>query len=266
MDARPFVLLADATIGALSSKLGAAVSAWSGDWGLDPSTLSVHCARAWERPASALRAPWQGCRGDADGMLWFAWNADFGASLQGQIFPPDRDGRKAPDASGLTADGALGALDDLCALLAGELGAQQRSEAPCLPAAMLFQEGSGALCVTLTLGGQSLSMLIEHGRIASLAQASAPAPALPPLALRELASRLPLRLPVLAGRAEVRIGALATLAVGDVLRLDRALDRPLAVSGPDGSHAFSAYLARRGPDMLIEVVPAEGGRDTGAAR
>jgi hypothetical protein len=129
----------------------------------------------------------------------------------------------------------------------GEVGA---------PEARLLQPWSGAIALQLPLGAAGISVLLDARGAAHLIPAArgarAALPALHPLdsAARSGTARLSVEL----SECEISLGDLHGLAVGDVLRLDHELTRPLTLR-LDGATLCSARLGRRGIAKAVALAP-----------
>jgi flagellar motor switch/type III secretory pathway protein FliN len=140
--------------------------------------------------------------------------------------------------------------------------------------AQALVHGSGAVLASIGFMEQKLSCLMDPAAVGALPAASAasaasaapaapaasaaqPAPPTGGLGKANLARALggvSVSLPVIVGEAEVDLANLASLAVGDVIRLDAPIEKPLAVRTADGESLFEVFLGRIGRDVAVEVV------------
>ena len=252
---RPFRLVGEGALRALRAALGAAVSSWAREWGA-AAQPEVSVRRAWE--ASPARPPaWnQGVR--SGGLeAWLAIGADSAVQVQHVLFPPDP--ANLPDAApscGLAEGGARQALEALAdALATAALGGRQQPRGPAAPVpAHLGQRGSGAVCARIVIGRVQCEVLLNGAAVQALQDPAAPLPALMPVDPAAAVAPAPVTLRLHAGRARVSVGALLALAPGDVIRLDRAADAPLALATRSGHPLLAAYLGRRGDRLAVELV------------
>ncbi len=252
MQVRPYALLAGRRLSSVRSVLERVLAAWAADWGMPAPTASL--VRAWE--AAPHSAPWQLARQGHQGSgLWLAWPAELAGQLQRQLFAPDRRHGPQQGASLLAKAGAEAAL----AALAGGLGQQLLaggSAAPVLqPPEGLRHYASGAVAFELALGQHAVHGLLNHAAVLALAEAAAPAPALPALNLAAALAPQALQLQVAVGQAELTLGSLLSLQPGDVVRLDSLAERPLAVRDDAGRVLFGGYLGTAEDKLALEVVP-----------
>ncbi|SFV16640.1 FliM/FliN family flagellar motor C-terminal domain-containing protein [Pseudoduganella namucuonensis] len=262
MQVRPYALLGAAALAAVRGALERAADAWCADWGLPRHQLALTAERAWE--GGALHAPaWRLSHAAGEQALWLGWPLDLAPLLQGMLFAPDK--RHAPPGGAPArmaqagAEAALAALAEGLArsLLGAHTGAGAAGDEP--PQAV-WRHASGAVRVDVRLGKQACTGVLNHAAVlalcASQAGAASPAPLAPlkPVDRARALGHLPLRLQVDAGRAEVGLGSLLALGVGDVIRLDTLADQPLAIKGPDGRVLFGGHLGTLEKTIALEIV------------
>jgi flagellar motor switch/type III secretory pathway protein FliN len=256
MPVRPFVLLAGSRLRAIRVRLSTLLEGWCADWGLDPAMFVVDCQRAWEMPALANWA-WQSGYGGGT-MAWQAHPAGFERQVLDGMFAPDKTDLRPP-AIGIAVAAAQQATQDLAVRVAQRmLPGPEMAGAPLQPAARCFDYASGAIVMTVVICGQSMTWLCPHACLSAAegepGQVGVAEANLPPLSRRQHASgNVALRLTVEAGQADLSVGNLLTLAVGDVIRLNRSIDAPLAVCGPGGQRLFDGHLGKAGDVMALEV-------------
>lgn len=66
-----------------------------------------------------------------------------------------------------------------------------------------------------------------------------------------------LHLEVVLGEAEIRLGDLAQIAVGDILRLQSSYKEPVAARNGQGQTMFRGYLGTQGASKAIQVISKE---------
>lgn len=254
---KTFRLLGDSAVRAVQHALAHAVSSWASEWGVAPALVEVSVQRAW---ASAPARPlaWNQSVQSGGLRVWLAFSADLCAELQKMLFAADPGDVPASGAGpGLAPAGALQALEALLdALARAALPGQQnlaRMAAAAIPSGN-WARGSGALIAQISIGRQQCRMLLGSAAVQAL-QAPAPVlPALPDFDLKASVSGVPVSLQIEAGSARVGLSALLSLAPGDVIRLDRQADAPLALSTLSGQGLFDAYLGRSGDHVAVELV------------
>ncbi|NRR31456.1 FliM/FliN family flagellar motor switch protein [Oxalobacteraceae bacterium] len=268
MEARPYVLTSTAVLSCVQRALDGAIDNWCADWGVARSEIELDCLRAWEGAAELPPQPaWREQRRGGAQALWLAWPGDCVAQLQRALFGTERHhGTVAHGAAPLAEAGAAAAWQGLIDAVGGVAlpGTLAETDATPPPAAQ-WQRGSGAVLLVLRLGRQLCHGVLSEAAVAALAQqarlrgnlAEPVAPALAPCNLARLLAPVAVRLPIEIGRAQVGLGSLMGLGVGDVIRLDSPADRPFPVTGPTGAPLFGAYLGLSGTDMALEVAPLE---------
>ena len=253
MNVTPYLLLKRSRADQLSQRALAALGDWAAGWTALPDH-AVACSDACEAAPGSLEQAWSR-RVLADGAeVWTALPWDAQRWMEQLVFGQD-DG--APH-SALGGTVALGALEALQAqLLQGLSGQASRPEtgSPLPPA--LLRRGAGTVLCTVQLGARTLRLLLPA------AAQGAPAPTRrgdAPLArLREALAALPVPLTVELCRAELTLGYLRTLAVGDVLALPMALDAPLQVRGPNAAAVCAAHLGAVEGHRAVELSKQPGG-------
>lgn len=248
-----YVLTSDTVLDAVGKQLRAAVEAWCADWGVARDSIAVDCRRAWQADPVAGDVPWRSAAGGAAEGRWLAGEDQWRLQLRQALFPPGM-------AEALVTPAALadGAADAALAALRTALGAAAEPGVLQAPPASAWRRGAGALLVRFTLGGCGLWLFMHQGAVAGMARLAgihggrlAP---LAPVDYRQALGRVGLRLPLEVGRAEVGLGSLMLLGVGDVIRLDTLADLPLTVRGPGGAALFDGHLGLAGQYVALEVV------------
>lgn len=254
MQVRNFTLLGAAQLEAVRARAALAVAAWAGQWGVDPALPVVACERAAPHLAGA---PWDQCRHAGAGRLWLACPDGMQQAVQQALFGADAAlaGRAgAPQLAPLAAERALEALTT--ALGTALLGQDQARSLAEQPASHHLARGAGTLLVTISIGAADWRCLLDAASVALLAPAAGQAQARAPLAPFNYLKALhatPVSLPVRLGQAELGLSALMSVAVGDVIRLDCAVDAPVEVLGPHGGPLFRAYLGQTQGMVAIDI-------------
>lgn len=261
MEALPFRLLGGAALRAVETALTRAAAAWAGEWGIAPSALHLSVARAWEAsPGKAPATFGQYAQANGRGM-WIASGPDVVAEIQKCLFaadgahapPPAGPASLAPAAAAQACDALIDALCRAALVVHQDVAREVDRDVP----ARTWRRGSGAALVELTLGRQRCRFLLDGEAVQAL---QAPPAALAPLAAVDHGAALaavPVALQVTAGAARVSLGNLMSLAVGDVVRLDTAIDAPVALATLAGEPLFHAYLGRSGDSVAVELVHSQ---------
>ena len=257
MKLRPYALLGATVLNETARRLTAAAEDWRSAWGLDMLDIHVECTRAWQ--AEFLQSPlqWQRCCTEQEKSVWVAWQPEFFRYIQRQLFPPDQRHMAQPKRMlSLASDGAEKALLALSDHIAGvaALGDPSRHNSEAPPVAV-FQHGSGAVCARIQVGEQSAMCLFNRECVGAVSPRTMPhAAALPTMDIRKALSGIAVTLPIEIGQVDVEVGALMTLALGDVIRLSTSVDQPLTVYGPERKALFDGYLGVMDKSVALEVV------------
>jgi len=249
-------LVGESVLRAVRGALEQAVRQWAAEWGC-AGQVEVGVQRAWDS-AQARTLAWKHGVGPAGTQVWLATGSGLGPEIQQMLFPADAVyGPDAAAPAALATAGAQQALDALCealglAALPGQRHAG-RHDADAVPAAV-WRRGSGALVAQVRVGRKTCGVLLGGAAVQAFRTASAALPALAPVDLEASVAPVPVALELDLGAARVGLGALLALGVGDVIRLDRAADAPLALRTASGQVLFDAYLGRSGDALAVEVV------------
>lgn len=241
----------DKTLAPLRASLATACAEWSARWGVPAECLRLANACEATEPSvkswQALPAPavWMGC---TDNRL-----ADL---LHRELF------RSAARPDTLADDVTTGAVDDLASALAASFAAGT-SEPAHSPSATDLKPWSGAVRIQLALGENASACWLHASAEALSTYLSKPnttrnstsltklAPVLRAIAHDSLSFRVELT------PAELRLGDLQSLRIGDVLTLPHRLETPLSVlPGNDTSTTpiGLAYLGARNGHRAIELL------------
>lgn len=247
MNVTPYLLLKRSRANQLSQRALAALGDWAGGWAPLPDH-AVACSDACEAAPASLEQAWNR-RLLADGAeVWTALPWDAQRWMEQLVFSPDDGAPHSPLAGSVAAD-ALEALQaQLIEALTGQASLPAEASAPS-PA--LLRRGAGAVLCTLQLGARTLRLLLP----AAAQDAAAPTrrAAVPVAPLRDALAARQVPLTVELCRAELTLGYLRTLAVGDVLALPMALDAPLQVRGPGGAALCTAHLGATDGHRAVEL-------------
>lgn len=254
MQVHPYLLVSDTALDAVAGPLRRAVEAWCAAWGIATSNMDFDCKRAWETQAVCPDASWRAARSSGDETWWCACTSEWNLQLRHVMFPLGVAEPWQASQTGMADEAADAASEALFESLSGIA----QGGAPVAPPAAAWLRGAGVVALRLGLGKQSMYVMISQTAVARFTQQMGHAAGcLAPLAtvnylhaLRNISLSLPLEI----GRAEVGLGSLMLLGVGDVIRLDTLADRPLTVMGPGGDALFDAYLGLADQKVALEVV------------
>lgn len=250
-----YTLLGNATLARLQDLLAQATGQWCAAWGVSREELQVDCGRAWEMNARVRAAL---IVTERRGGSWMTWPGDSLPHLQDAIFPPQSGTFASAEPASAIANGvAQDAATALRACMAKALapGVPDSAVLREAPPPSLFQPGSGAVCIALSIGKFTLRCVLDGATVRALATPSSAAKlaSLQWLDYHKALQTIAVSLPVDIGRADVGLGSLMMLGVGDVIRLDRSAELPLAVRGAQGSILFSGYLGSDNGQLAFTI-------------
>ncbi|WP_332879675.1 FliM/FliN family flagellar motor C-terminal domain-containing protein [Massilia sp. S19_KUP03_FR1] len=253
MNVTPYSLLKRSRATLLARRMLANLEHWGADWAMLPDHAAT-CADACEAAPVTRAGAWRR-RMLADGTaLFVAWPEQADAWIEQQVFGLEDGAARSPLAGAVAAIAREALLAYLTEALCGQ-AAEPMDPAP--PPAALWQRGAGSVLGTVQLG-----TLTVHVLVPATAMQPAPAPAPSGLALVPLRTALAARevaLTVELCRAELTLGYLATLALGDVLALPMRLTTPLQLRGPGGTALCAAHLGAQDGQRAVELTRPPGG-------
>jgi len=255
----------------LSRRLEAAWATWCGGWGFE--RRPVVCANSSEASeAYATVRRWQrvGILG-GDGIWIGSPHAEPAHWLQQGLFAAGPTRQPSPVASRVVLEAWQDLQHEIACAIAPETDATARSSEPPpsgLPAGHRLS-WSGAVGAQLSVANGLLGALVVHiGPSAAAAHcvvargtASATQARSPLASVADALGHRRVSLDVHLGEAEIELGMLQSLRIGDVVVLDHALHQPATVqwttaSEPGGrSVLFEGHLGRLGPCKAIETAP-----------
>jgi flagellar motor switch/type III secretory pathway protein FliN len=256
----PYQLLAQRDADACLAAGQNALREWQAHWHPD-AALALACidaAQAGETPADSS-GTWAAYGATADTALWVRREAGFERQLERFLFDLDQSAksgeRRESELAGAVVAGALRDLEGamLAAFAPGNIAPVQAAFAA--PPAWLLRRSAGTAVLRLSCGGKALDLFVPHTQLPArkkpVAPHTAPHAALTPLstALRGCEARLTVQL----GETEISLGSLASLAVGDVLRLPVGLDEPLKIFAGTGRQVGLGHLGQQDGNRAVEI-------------
>lgn len=261
---RPFKLLNASERRWLAEVLARTVGDWLAHWLPGESAGPAHCCAASERATTILAddpVRWVGSTLFDGTYVAVAANGELWPAMAEKLF-----GTTA-GAAGPQAGGAKGIVDEVIARAFGDLA--QRLVAPAgagapapfswAPPDDAWQRGSGAAIVEFSVIGRCIALLLSAPHAAHLLtrrERSLRSGAAALTDRRQWIGAKSAQVRVWLGEASIELGVLQTLAVGDVVRLDARIDRPLplTVEGQaTGQRAFLGCLQGKRAVQLAQV-------------
>jgi hypothetical protein len=182
MKVRSLRLLPASLCRALERETLALCEAWCRDWGVPDGAVAVGAAPPAAGPAGG-GAAWRQGRRNGAAALWMDWDGGFASQVQGLMFASDaRAGALAVHPAVVAPALAAAATDALIAAL-GERLLGAAAATSCLPGEQPDAERlpmSGALVVSVMLGGEVLSCLLNDAAVQGWGTPGGPPPPPPP--------------------------------------------------------------------------------------
>ena len=235
MHARPYLLVGATALESARARARGAVEAWRESWGFDAAAAPlVSCLRASE--ADSLH-----------GYGWRAWHKD---GIPGAWVRETSDEREA--SRSIAQAVAERARTDLVTSLLAAFGAPRDGAFAAEPIPHDAQAAeTGMVLVRVSSADAMIELLVSS---APVAHRDAPH-RLPPRPALEAVRRATVRLSAEIGEVEIDLRALRSLAPGDVVRLGRSLDQPLALVASDGATVCHGHLGAHAGKRALDVVP-----------
>jgi hypothetical protein len=254
MQYRPFRLWPDATLQTVGQRLRGVIELWQREWGLGQLLrLDGAASMSPYRKADDVGDRWQFHLALERGRLWCGWDEAMARMLSRILYPTLGGVEHACDSlSGMSGAACLAAF---ASTLGRQFHACTVAPSSNLPPVEVWQPGSGALMLSARLDEGTLWLLLDEAAVAHLAPLR-PVPFLAPLpAVAPDASlaHLVASVSVKAGGAHLCLAELATLAVGDVIPLERRIDAPLDVMTTGDARVCGARLLREGEHVVLEM-------------
>lgn len=261
---RPFKLINAAERRWLAEVLARTVGDWLGHWLPGESAGPVHCSAASERAATSLAAEptrWVGSTLFDGTYVAVATNAELWRAVAEKLFgtPAGAAGPQVGGAAGIVDEVVARAFGDLVRRLVAPAGSGAPASDSWAPSADAWQRGSGAAIVEFSVIGRCVAVLLSAPYTAHLLagrERSSRSGAAAPTDRRLCIGAKTAQVRVWLGEASIELGVLQTLAVGDVVRLDSRIDRPLplTVEGQaTGQRAFLGCLQGKRAAQLAQV-------------
>lgn len=204
-----------------------------------------------------------------------AGEGDLLSVLLGALFDSHSEGKEAKSTVGVSAgvanETAMLAWADLWRRIFHTLQASSVTEPPpvrpehqplLVPASQCFERWSGAVSVSLSLGGQDFRILLGGNEMEGFLRYSESDPArslaqrLPVIPVWQAVSSLPCVVRTELAPVELSLGAFKALRIGDVVELPHPLDQPLLIKAAGGGLLFEAFLGKVSPHRAVELLRA----------
>ncbi|MFZ6659036.1 FliM/FliN family flagellar motor switch protein [Undibacterium sp. TJN19] len=260
MNVSPFLLLKNSTLLAINEQLNTSIKKWAAEWKVSAEN-SGNCFPAIQFQATLFTEDNWDIRSLENGSsVWIKTGDGLHRYLEQAIF-----GLQSMDATSeknASSPLAMQVVDDAVAeLIDSMIGNITQQEilsetAFFQPPAQLFKSGSGAVVCTVYLGAKALWILLPEAallRFKKFRIASSSSKLLP---LHKALKDIRVSLAVEVSGAELTIGYLGTLEIGDVLKLPTSLEQSLRVAMPDDTTVCHAHLGIASGSLAVELVKA----------
>lgn len=252
MSARAFRLCTQADVDAAHAHAGEAIEAWARDWttGNSLGAMKIDAAVLATDMLPSLDDGTEWLRGEGVcGTFWA--RAEQASNLAAIIFASPGGEGTPPSINGLAATVGRQALSALLQRLAAAPGQPGVAPARMLSGpSHLLQSGWAAVSLRIEAAQGGLDLLVEP----AAPQRRAPLRSQPPLSSAKAAlAAQPLTVEARLGEIELELGALRTLAVGDVLRLSKRLDEGADLSVGGRRLPCVGYLAAVEGHVAVEI-------------
>lgn len=259
MNVSAYLLLKRSTANALAESAAIALARWANAWAKLPEHR-VNCNAASDEADLMAAMPTWRCHTLADGgAIWIAVPADIKRYLERLLFSLDEiDTTSDKHQSSIIAAAVVEeALEALLAALTEGLTGQSSQPAPEAPIpTWLMRRGSGAVLCRMLFGERAIACLLPAETLPTTSQTRQDS-AFPGLAtLHHALAKVSVPLSVEVSQAELTLGYLRTLAVGDVLALPTRIDQASRVVGPGGTTVCHAHLGTQGGFHAAQLIRA----------
>jgi hypothetical protein len=255
MAERPFKIFGSHERAALGSAIETALRDWAAAWLPQPVSLRIRSGPLAELQAQVAERPregWAVHRADSGASVALAAGADDLRELSLVLcgVPAER-GPAYRARSPLAEAIAPKALRELAGYLLGQRVVQETKARPADDDA----RGSASYAAAVAIEAASLTLLLDPTWTLERLKAGLPKPAPARLAGRRSAvdgERVALH--AVAGWAELEIGLLQGLRVGNVIALDTRIDRPMALATASGGVLCAARLGAVAGGKAVSLI------------
>jgi flagellar motor switch/type III secretory pathway protein FliN len=254
MEYRPYKLLNATELAEIGKQAEAAFSTWVSDWLGVADMAMVECRRAAEFDMTNYpeKSNWTCIGADREEWIALARTAAFTAQLRTRLIPDQHTpaNSAATEKSPMLSDLLESALTDFLRMFAAA-----PAQAHQVPAERFRDIGSGAAVAEIDWKEAKLALVISPPLVASMLSRIGPRAARKGslVKVNEALANGRMNLKVMVGEAEVELGLLQTIAVGDVIKLNTRVDEPLQVVTADGLRLCRAFLGIRNGRKSIQL-------------
>jgi flagellar motor switch/type III secretory pathway protein FliN len=258
----PFRLIKNRTLEQLSAQAHIVLARWSKNWG-SSANYKVLCEPAAQTYTHLIgSAHWHERQLLAGASFWTNSNGAMLDAIGSALFPQkdshvfNNENLSSDIASSVVCD----AYEDLIATLIYDVTGESpnprlATDATCVPK-QLFQNGAGSVLFTLNFAKNTMYLLVPHQvlRLEFLSDLDRPSQQYAGTSSLQVAlSNTPVKLSVEVGYAELSVGDMETLTIGDVIALTAPVTNEMRVIGPNKTLVCHAQLGVQDGQIVIEV-------------
>lgn len=262
MKTYPFRLLGRSTVDFLVTRAQQSLERWRSDWMLE-TKFTVACAAATKDQVSDINAAdWRQHQLLSGVSVWIYAQPTLLQSIENIIFGKNKiqitnePNQPSCIALGVAKDAQKNLFESIIHGLTEQTSQSLLSANDQSTFNRLFQKGSATALCTIKFHHEVINLLLPYISIPKTAKSGEENQSMLPLKFLSLHHALTntfVTLKIEVGDAELTLGHLNTLAVGDVLRLDSSLDGGISVFGPGTLPICNAHLGKLADSYAIEL-------------
>jgi len=230
---------------------------WRNQWGIHPE-VAVSCVLVRDAPRAEVQHAWAKVSGGIEVAVFPS--ANWALILKQAIFGGDSCDSPVPSSeSGTVSDAIVAAAQGaIQASLVAEIGMDPVTDkvaAISVDLPSMTRAGKGAIRTGLRIGSETLWVVASRIGGAATSRKRRKSAQSACASVHEAVQGESVRLQVEIGRVELSIGALSTLRIGDVVRLNTAEEQPVQVMLCAGRKPqFRGHLCSSNGSKAIEVI------------
>jgi flagellar motor switch protein FliM len=254
----PYLLLKNSVAEAISRQAEVCLEKWANSWQVGTKSRAVCISACSHKPELFVSDKWSQKHLQNGSTAWFFVPLTLHRKLEHCLFGLETvDATSAKrQSSALASKVVTEALDELVDALINAICQLeiQAESAFFSPPKQLFKRGSGAVICDVYIGENALEILLPDAAISHWRKSQSVHSNPAVTSLHDALKNLTVKMNVEVSDAELTLGYLSTLAIGDVLKLPNKLDQTLKVITDDGVTVCHAHLGSASGVMAVEVI------------